>query len=77
MRPEDLTDILDLLRQVSARLDQLPLNDIRPMFRSEIAGAQVSAASLTMSLLSVQRSMERPGIMPRPRNKGSEDETVH
>ena len=77
MRPEDLTDILDLLRQVSARLDQLPLDDIRPMFRSEIAGAQARAASLTMSLLSVQRSMERPGIIPRPKSKGSEDETVH
>ena len=77
MRPEDLTDILDLLRQVSARLANLPVDGARPMLRSEIAGAQVRTASLTISLLSVQRSMERPGIMPRPRNKGSEDETVH
>jgi hypothetical protein len=77
MRPEDLTDILDLLRQVSARLANLPVHEVRPTLRSEIAGAQVRTASLTISLLSVQRSMERPGLIQRPRDKGNEDETVH
>jgi hypothetical protein len=77
MRPEDLTTILELLGQVSSRLEKLPLDGVGAPLRSELAGAQKRAASLTMSLLSVQRAIERPAAIRRLRDEGNDEETLH
>jgi hypothetical protein len=61
MRPEQLIPTLDLLRQASEAISEMPVDTLPDDLRARLISASVRVESIMLSLMLIQESLDRRG----------------